>query len=108
MRFTQIADVYVRHNILQPDGIPSLDMSLFEDPVDHTAYFVRSCNNAYTGISRLTDDYHNTTGLISNHSVFEGMALFRHPNGTRRETPNSAPPAHRFYSPCTHALVCLG
>jgi hypothetical protein len=21
---------------LQPDGIPSLDMSLFEDPVDHT------------------------------------------------------------------------
>lgn len=30
---------------LQPDGIASLDMSLFQDPVDHTAYFVRSCNN---------------------------------------------------------------
>lgn len=81
-------------------------MSLFEDPVDHTAYFVRSCNNAYTGISRLTDDYHNTTGLISNHSVFEGMALFRHPNGTRRET-KLCSTRTPFYSPCTHALVCL-
>lgn len=67
---------------LQPDGIPSLDMSLFRDPVDGQAYFVRSCNNAYTGISRLTADYLNSTGIISNHSVFEGMALFRHPNGT--------------------------
>ena len=67
---------------IQPDGIPSLDMSLFRDPQDGQAYFVRSCNNAYTGISRLTDDYLDSKGMISNHSVFEGMALFRHPNGT--------------------------
>lgn len=67
---------------LQPDGIPSLDMSLFCDPVDHVAYFIRSCDNSYAGISRLTADYLNSTGLISKHPVFEGMALFRHPNGT--------------------------
>ena len=67
---------------LQPDGIPSLDMSLWRDPVDSKAYFIRSCDNSYTGISRLTPDYLNSTGLISRHDVFEGMALFRHPNGT--------------------------
>jgi len=67
---------------IQPDGIPSLDMSLFRDPVDGQAYFIRSCDNKYTGISRLTPDYLASAGLISNHSVFEGMAMFRHPNGT--------------------------
>eukprot|EP00756_Hemistasia_phaeocysticola_P052772 Hpha_TRINITY_DN2805_c0_g1::TRINITY_DN2805_c0_g1_i1::g.171426::m.171426 len=66
----------------QPDGIPSLDMSLFRDPVDGQAYFIRSCDNQYAGISRLTTDYLSSTGLISKHSRFEGMALFRHPNGT--------------------------
>lgn len=67
---------------MKPDGINSLDMSLFQDPVDGQAYLVRSCDNNYTGISRLTPDYLNSTGIISNHSVFEGMALFRHDNGT--------------------------
>mmetsp|Transcript_6711 Transcript_6711/g.20136 ORF Transcript_6711/g.20136 Transcript_6711/m.20136 type:complete len:239 (-) Transcript_6711:385-1101(-) len=57
-------------------------MSLWRDPFDSTAYFIRSCDNSYTGISRLTKDYLNSTGLISRHPVFEGMALFRHPNGT--------------------------
>eukprot|EP00928_Gymnodinium_smaydae_P070894 TRINITY_DN54636_c0_g1_i1.p1 TRINITY_DN54636_c0_g1~~TRINITY_DN54636_c0_g1_i1.p1 ORF type:complete len:625 (-),score=118.48 TRINITY_DN54636_c0_g1_i1:56-1930(-) len=65
----------------QPDHIPSLDMSLFVDD-DKTAYFIRSCNNAFTGISKLTDDYLNTTGLIAKGPLFEGMALFRHTNGT--------------------------
>lgn len=67
---------------MKPDGVNSLDMSLFQDPVDHQAYFIRSCDNKYTGISRLTPDYLNSTGIISQHSVFEGMALYRHPNGT--------------------------
>merc|ERR1712014_7243 len=49
---------------IQPDGIPSLDMSLFQDSDGHV-YFIRSCDNAYTGISRLSDDYLNTTGLLS-------------------------------------------
>jgi hypothetical protein len=67
---------------IQPDGIPSLDMSLFLDPLDGTGYFIRSCNNLYAGISRLTSDFLNTTGLISKSTLLEGMALFRHPNGT--------------------------
>jgi len=67
---------------LQPDGVPSLDMSLFQDPVDQQAYFVRSCDNRYVGISRLTEDYLNSTGMISKQELCEGMALFRHPNGT--------------------------
>jgi len=67
---------------LKPDGIPSLDMSLFLDPLDQKGYFIRSCDNSYVGISLLTDDYLNTTGIISTHDVFEGMALFRLPNGT--------------------------
>lgn len=67
---------------IKPDGINSLDMSLFRDPVDNQAYFIRSCDNKYVGISRLTDDYLNSTGIISTHDKFEGMALFRHANGT--------------------------
>ena len=62
---------------IQPDGIPSLDMSLFRDPEDGQAYFIRSCDNAYVGISRLTDDYLESKGMISNHSKYEGMSLFR-------------------------------
>jgi len=66
---------------IQPDGIPSLDMSLWVD-VDGQAYFVRSCDNLYTGISRLTDDYLDSTGLLSKGPKMEGYALFRLPNGT--------------------------
>ena len=73
---------FVYHAGFKPDGVNSLDMSLFKDPVDGQAYHIRSCDNKYVGISRLSDDYLNTTGIISNHSRFEGMALFRHPNGT--------------------------
>jgi len=68
------------HAVL-PDGIPSLDMSLWVD-VDQKAYFIRSCANEYVGISGLTEDYLNTTGLLSTAPKFEGMALFRHTNGT--------------------------
>ena len=67
---------------IKPDGYGSLDMSLFRDPIDKQAYFVRSCENEFVGISRLTDDYLNSQGLISNHTKFEGMALFRLANGT--------------------------
>ncbi len=73
---------FVFHAGFKPDGVNSLDMSLFLDPLDGQAYHIRSCDNEYVGISRLTPDYLNTTGIISNHSVFEGMALFRHSNGT--------------------------
>ena len=67
---------------LQPDNIPSLDMNLWMDPLDNQAYLIRSCDNQYAGISALTSDYMNTTGVISKHDRFEGMALFRLKNGT--------------------------
>jgi hypothetical protein len=63
-----------------PDGIPSLDMSLYEDKKNGTVngvYLVRSCDNQYVGISKLSDDYMNTTGIISTISEpREGNAIF--------------------------------
>ena len=41
----------------QPDGIPSLDMNLFRDPLDGQAYLIRDCAHQFVGISRLTPDY---------------------------------------------------
>ena len=68
---------------LQPDGLPSLDMSLFHDPLDGQAYLIRSVANRYNAISRLSADFLGSQGVISTHRpVFEGMALFRHANGT--------------------------
>ena len=67
-------------NGFQPDGIPSLDMNLYEDKrngVVNGVYFVRSCNNQYVGISQLTDDYLNTTGITSSiGTAREGHAIF--------------------------------
>ena len=64
----------------QPDGIPSLDMNLYEDNRNGSvrgAYLIRSCNNQYVGISRLTDNYLNTTGLTSTiKEPREGHAVF--------------------------------
>mmetsp|Transcript_44380 Transcript_44380/g.99911 ORF Transcript_44380/g.99911 Transcript_44380/m.99911 type:complete len:389 (-) Transcript_44380:6-1172(-) len=66
---------------MQPDGVPSLDMSLSSD-WDGMAYLARSCDNRYVGISRLSPDYLTTTGMLSTAPLSEGMAMFRHPNGT--------------------------
>ena len=66
----------------QPDGLPSLDMSLYEDRQNGSvlgAYFVRSVDNAYVGISRLTDDYMDTQGLTSIiPEAREGHAIFHY------------------------------
>ena len=66
----------------QPDGFPSLDMSVYEDRVNGSvqgAYFVRSVDNSYVGISRLSDDYMDTTGLCSViPEAREGHAIFHH------------------------------
>jgi hypothetical protein len=76
--------VFTFVNGFQPDGIPSLDMNLYEDKRDETVravYLVRSCNNQYVGISRLTDDYLNTTGLTSTiGEAREGHAVFHRNN----------------------------
>ena len=66
----------------QPDGIPSLDMNLFLDPLDGQAYLIRDCAHDYVGISRLSADYLNTTGVIAKIHDCEGMAMFRLENGT--------------------------
>jgi len=69
-------------NAFQPDGIPSLDMNLYEDRLPNGtvrgAYHIRSCNNQYVGISKLSPDYLNTTGLTSTIQMArEGHAVFR-------------------------------
>jgi hypothetical protein len=43
---------------LQPDGIPSLDMSLFEDPVDHTV-------GSLAPLAALALFLHRTEGLLA-------------------------------------------
>jgi hypothetical protein len=66
----------------QPDGFPSLDLSVYEDVRDGEvkgAYLVRSVDNAYVGLSRLTDDYMDTSGLCSIiPEPREGHAIFHH------------------------------
>lgn len=63
----------------QPDGIPSLDMNLFRDPLDGQAYLIRDCEHQYVGISRLSPDYLNSTGIINKIPVSANLrsgALF--------------------------------
>lgn len=62
----------------QPDGQRSLDMGLYQE-ADGTAFLVRSVNNLYTGFSRLTEDYLNTTadGIVSRGPRCEGQAVWR-------------------------------
>ena len=65
-----------------PDGLKSLDMSVFTDERDGQllgAYFIRSVDNLYVGISRIADDYMDTTGIISTIPLArEGHAVFYH------------------------------
>eukprot|EP00927_Polykrikos_kofoidii_P065817 TRINITY_DN61534_c0_g1_i1.p1 TRINITY_DN61534_c0_g1~~TRINITY_DN61534_c0_g1_i1.p1 ORF type:complete len:470 (+),score=60.93 TRINITY_DN61534_c0_g1_i1:95-1504(+) len=69
-----------------PDGLNSLDMSLFKD-YNGEAYFVRSVDNQYFAISGLSSDYMSTSGVLSTGNGFisgdqaclEGFAIFRHP-----------------------------
>ena len=65
-----------------PDGMPSLDMSVYSEArggVAVGAYFIRSVDNSYVGISRISADYMDTTGLISViPEAREGHAVFWH------------------------------
>jgi len=62
---------------IQPDGLPSLDMTLYQDDGGST-YHIRSVNNQYVGISLLTSDYLNSAGMVSNYSqAREGPAMFK-------------------------------
>lgn len=44
---------------------------------DGAAYLVRSVENKYAGISQLTPDYLNTTGIISKGPRVEGQCIFK-------------------------------
>jgi hypothetical protein len=72
--------IFIFIDAFQPDGIPSLDMNLYEDKrngIANGVYFVRSCNNQYVGISKLNEDYLNTTGITSRiGEPREGHAIF--------------------------------
>ncbi|XP_065174723.1 uncharacterized protein LOC135804712 isoform X1 [Sycon ciliatum] len=61
----------------KPDGQDSFDMSLFYDDQSDDAYLVRSVRNQFAGISKLTDDFLNTTGITSQGPRIEGQAIFR-------------------------------
>ncbi|CAF0937194.1 unnamed protein product [Rotaria sordida] len=55
-------------------------MNIYQDKINDIVqgvYLVRSCNNQYVRISKLTDDYLNTTGIISQiNETREGHAIF--------------------------------
>lgn len=64
----------------KPDGRASYDMGTFVDDGprgDGAAYLVRSVENRFAGISRMTDDCLNTTGIVSQGPEMEGQALMR-------------------------------
>lgn len=64
----------------QPDGLGSLDMTVYADS-DGNAYHIRSVENQYVGISQLSADYLNTTGIISKiPEAREGPAMFKYNN----------------------------
>ena len=81
----------------RPDGQRSLDMTIFSPQGEAAAesvsshaltsapptYLARSVDNAYSGFSRLTDDYLNTTasGIVSRGPRCEGMALWSEAGG---------------------------
>lgn len=69
---------------LQLGGIPSYDMSLYEDKRNGTVngvYLIRSFNNQYVIINKLTDDYLNATGITSTiNEPREAYSIFHQNN----------------------------
>ena len=59
----------------QPDGQRSLDMGLYAE--GDSAWLVRSVDNQYAGISKLTQDFLNTTGIVSRGPKMEGQCIFK-------------------------------
>ena len=81
-----VAGDYVFVSGFRPDGQRSLDMGLFQDlsasagtdgAAAAPAYLVRSVDNEYAGLSRLSDDYLRPTGIISRGPRCEGQAMWR-------------------------------
>ena len=70
----------------RPDGEDSYDMGTFVDDAarggDGRAYLIRSVRNQFAGISQMTEDCLNVTGIVSSGPDMEGQALMRDTNGT--------------------------
>jgi len=71
-----IAGSYTWVSGFQPDGHASYDMTVYQDD-DGSAYLCRSVQNQYAGISKLSDDYLTTTGIISKGPQIEGQAIWK-------------------------------
>jgi hypothetical protein len=82
-----ITGPYTFLSCFKPDGMDSYDMGLYQDD-DGSAYLVRSVYNQYAGISKLTPDYLNTTGVISKGPDVEGQAIFKVPTAPGASTYN--------------------
>ena len=66
----------------QPDGQPSYDMGTFVDAHGTgKGYLIRSVRNRFAGISRMTDDCLNVTGITSSGPNMEGQAIMRDEQG---------------------------
>ena len=66
----------------QPDGEKSYDMGTFVDVSgDGKAYLIRSVRNQFAGISQMTDDCTNVTGIVSSGPDMEGQAIMRDSSG---------------------------
>jgi hypothetical protein len=75
--FTQVGECF------RPDGQDSYDMGTFVDVTgDGKAYLIRSVQNKFAGISQMTDDCRNVTGIVSSGPDMEGQAIMRDVNGT--------------------------
>ena len=62
----------------QPDGSKSYDMGTFVDATgDKQAYLIRSVENQFAGISQMTADCLNVTGIVSSGPDMEGQAIMR-------------------------------
>ncbi len=70
----------------RPDGQDSYDMgTFFDDPVrggDGGVYLIRSVRNQFAGISKMTADCLNVTGITSQGPDMEGQAIMRDTSGT--------------------------
>ena len=95
--FTRLCGVHLflppfpAHPPLSPSPCPSPSPST-------TAPSLVSCLDRYAGISRLSKDYLNTTGIINKMPRLEGMAMFRLPNGTYYMA---------YVCMCLYMCVCL-
>ena len=78
---------------VQPDGLESLDLQLFQEPTDpDRAFLIRSVGNQFVAISPLSRDFLNCEKDISSEGptstikpALEGMAIFRYPYATERD-----------------------